>query len=189
MQRQLFLRGFWEGARRTPPSYGNGLFIDSSLDEGLEEAAHGGLLLKPLWMPLDGQTERMAGKLYRFYKAIGGTSCNFETFPQAVDALVVQAVHLRHGLPQDSRQPAAGIYGNRVGKIVAGDGWKVIVLEGGWAVGLNIRVKCAAQGNIDDLEAAADSEEGRPTLNDEPSESQFKMVPVFINLVGQVERI
>src|SRR5690242_14980337 len=133
------------------------------LDELREEARRRGIAGEILRVPLDGHEPalRGAGGLHRLGDPVLGRRRDREARSDARDRLVVPAVHRDLGRAGDRLEARAGRDGDRVVELrLLRRGVGGLVHDGGRPLEGQILHERPAEGHVDDLQAAADSEHG-----------------------------
>src|SRR5580700_6461076 len=142
-------------------SIGAGSFPFDFTDELLEQGCVRGIALG---MKLDAKYVGMVFQADLLDDAIGGAPClDFEAIAEAVDGLVMGAV--------DALETDGGIRGET-------EGLDVVGFHLGQVVAWNIEMQRAAEGDVEDLGAFADGEDGDAVLEGGLNRGKFETVAV-----------
>lgn len=132
----------------------------ASINKGCKQVSHFFIIGQTFWVPLDAQRKTNPINFEPFHQAVGGKSCSFQTFTNASDALVMQAVHADLVCFKDPVQLASWNQPDGVGDFVTWEFWEPVVFEAFFYLVLDVREEVPTKSHVQHLNPTANRQEG-----------------------------
>ena len=129
-----------------------------------EKSLHIGVIRQAFGMPLDTQRKALPLDDKAFHQSIWGKCDGFEPLTDLSDPLMVQAVHRDFVGLEDLMQQTARGQADGVGVLIAWVTREPIVFEGAIQLVFDVGIQIAAKSDVEDLDTAADCQDGQVPL-------------------------